>query len=440
MSLRLRLNVLVSLLSVAIVVLGAGLVIHNARRAVFEEVVSTAHLVTQLLAVASNDLAAAPEARETLRSRLDEIDEVRHLRITVVEDGRESPLPEPGRDPAEVRAPAWFTRLVEPPPAEHRIEIASPDSPVIVLTTDPGDEIDEVWADAPGVLGLLIAFVVVANAVFFVAVGRWLRPLEHIVAALEGIERGRYAARLPPFALPELTALSRRFNMMAETLEHSRAENQALTRRSLAIQEDERRHLARELHDEFGQSISAIKAVAVSLGQRHGDEVRSAAATIEDAATRVYSAVTDLIRQLRPSRLDEFGLLPALEELVDNWNDRNADAFCSLVARGRFDSLGEAAEINLYRIVQESLTNAEKHSGARRVRIELDAEAAAGLRLRIRDDGEGFDLERASRGLGLLGMRERVEGLGGVFTLETAPGEGVAISIEVPLVSAASAA
>lgn len=442
MSLRFRLNLLVSLLSLAILTLGAWMVIHNARRAVFEEVQSTASLTVQLLDVAAAD-TADPDLHSRLLARLDGLDEIRHLRIVLAENGRERPLAGVVRNDERADAPAWFERLVEPPPMEFRlpIPVAASEAPAaeIVVRTDSTDEIDEAWSDARGVLGLVLGFAVVANAAFFVAVGRWLRPLEDVVAALEGIEQGDYSARLPAFELPELSVLSGKFNDMAEKLERSRDENRELTQRSLAIQESERRHLAQELHDELGQSISAIKAVAVTIGKAPGgrnDDVERASATIADIATDVYSVVTRLIRRLRPLRLDEFGLVPALEELVDGWNERHPDAFCSFAARGRFDDLGEAVEIGVYRIVQESLTNASKHSRATEVRIALErADAARGeeLRLEIRDDGVGFDPKRIRSGLGLLGMRERTDALGGVLDIEAAPGAGVVIRISVPL-------
>jgi two-component system, NarL family, sensor histidine kinase UhpB len=446
MSLRFRLNLLVSLLSVAILALGAWLVIHNARRAVFEEVQSTANLTLQLLDLASTepDGAASPNARSRLLDRLDALDDIRHLRIVLAEGDTESPLAGIERNDDGAYAPAWFAKLVAPPQMEFRFSIPSsadgePERAAVVLRTDATDEINEAWTDARSVLGLVLGFAVIANALFFFAVGRWLRPLERVVSALEGIEHGDYSARLPSFELPELTVLSRKFNHMAEALERSRDENRELTQRSLEIQENERRHLAQELHDELGQSISAIKAVAVSIGKgrnERDDAIGRAAATIADVATDMYSAVTGLMHRLRPLRLDEFGLVPALEGLVDGWNERHPEAFCSLSARGRFDRLGGQIAINVYRIVQESLTNAAKHSRASEIRIELEHDTGprgGNLRLDIRDDGEGFDPDRARLGLGLIGMRERTEALGGKLELRAAPGRGVAIRIEVPV-------
>jgi two-component system sensor histidine kinase UhpB len=275
---------------------------------------------------------------------------------------------------------------------------------------------------------------IIANGLFYVVIGRWLRPVERIVAAMAGIEQGDYRARLPVFELPELATLASKFNRMAEVLERSRAQNRYLAQQTMAIQEDERRAMAHELHDELGQSISAIKAVAESMGQvdRSGP-VKSGAATIAEISSHMYVVVRGMLRRLRPVLLDEFGLVRALENLVDGWNDRHPEAFCRFNARGELGDLDDAANIALYRAVQECLTNASKHAAATEVAVELTRADDGGVRLTIADNGVGFDPATAPPGLGLLGMRERVEALGGAFVLTAAPGRGVAITIELPV-------
>src|SRR5690606_28871956 len=156
-------------------------------------------------------------------------DGIRHRGVGPGEGGAEAGSGALDGGPGKAAAPAWFTRLVEPPQMEFRFPVESGDGAEniteIVFRTDPTDEIDEAWSDARVLLGLVLAFAVIANAVFFFAVGHWLRPLERIVSALDGIGRGDYSARLPSFGLPELTVLSRQVNHMAEALERSRAEN-----------------------------------------------------------------------------------------------------------------------------------------------------------------------------------------------------------------------
>jgi two-component system sensor histidine kinase UhpB len=232
------------------------------------------------------------------------------------------------------------------------------------------------------------------------------------------------------FDLPELAVLASKFNRMAEVLDRSREQNRQLARQTLAIQEDERRALAHELHDELGQSISAINAVAASIAQ--SGSAGAAAATIAEISSRMYAVVRGMLRRLRPVLLDEFGLVRALQDLVDGWNDRHADAFCRLTVRGSFDDFGDALKVSVYRIIQECLTNASKHAAASEVTVDLERTAGAAARLRVADDGVGFEPATAPAGLGLLGMRERVDALRGTFALTAAPGRGVRIAIELP--------
>jgi two-component system sensor histidine kinase UhpB len=234
---------------------------------------------------------------------------------------------------------------------------------------------------------------------------------------------------LPAFELPELAAVAGKFNEMAEVLERSREDNRRLAQQSIAIREGERRALAHELHDELGQSIAAINAVAASID---AGAARSGAATIAQIGARMHAVVRSMLRRLRPVLLDEFGLTRALEDLVDGWNERHADAFCRLGVSGACDALGDDASINLYRIVQECLTNASKHSAATEIVVELDCREGGRARLAIADNGKGFDPAAMRPGLGLLGMRERSEALGGKLVVDARPGAGVRIEVELP--------
>ncbi|HEY8520804.1 MAG TPA: ATP-binding protein [Gammaproteobacteria bacterium] len=438
MSLRARLNLLLTAMFLLVLGLGTVLVIYNAKRAVEAETQSTARLALQLIEVA---LAGAPAEAppDRLLGRLGELEGARHLRVALVEGGREVPLGagSPGERVAD--APAWFVRLVAPAPAEFRRPLpAGVREAEIVVRADPADEIEESWHDARIVLGLVLAFSMIANGLLYVTIGRWLKPVRRIVEGLEGIEKGDYRARLPAFPLPELAHIAAKFNRMAEVLELSREQNRTLTGQALAIREAERRLLAHELHDELGQSISAIRAVAASIEQ---SDAKAAAGTIAGIASGMQEVVRGITRRLRPVLLDEFGLVAALQDLVDGWNERHPESFCRLSARGRLDELGSEMGIHVYRIVQECLTNASKHAGATAVRVDVhrteeDGDAVA---IAVRDDGVGFDVRTKGQGLGLLGIRERVESLGGHVTIESAPGQGVAVAARIPLSPVAEA-
>jgi signal transduction histidine kinase len=207
------------------------------------------------------------------------------------------------------------------------------------------------------------------------------------------------------------------------------AENRELTHQHLRIQEAERKHLARELHDELGQYLNAIKLDAVSLGERE------ASARIVSAVDHVHAVVSDMIRRLRPAGLDELGLIAALENCVDHWRQRLPDARFALSANGSFEGLSELLNLTLYRLTQEGLTNSYKHAGATRIEVALRREPTARgdeIALTVRDDGHGADLHAPKTGFGLNGMRERVAMMGGHFDIDSAPGRGFSFEARLP--------
>jgi two-component system sensor histidine kinase UhpB len=143
-----------------------------------------------------------------------------------------------------------------------------------------------------------------------------------------------------------------------------------------------------------------------------------------------------MMTRLRPVLLDEFGLVAALDNLVDGWNDHSGDLFCKFKPRGSFDDLSDEVKIGVYRIVQECLTNVSKHSDAAEVDVSLERRCSGqgdSLTLSVEDNGMGFDPTHTKTGLGLLGMRERAHALGGCFVLDTATHSGVRIRVDIPL-------
>ena len=210
-------------------------------------------------------------------------------------------------------------------------------------------------------------------------------------------------------------------------------ENRMLSQRSMQVQEEERRHLARELHDELGQCLNAIKVDAVNIRDQSetGSEIWRSAQAIMDVSSHVYDVVRGLMQRLRPVALDELGLRSAVQYGVEQWQRRHARVRCEFDARGELDGLGEQLNMTLYRLVQECLTNVAKHADAGRVAISLVREGDQ-IRFGFEDDGCGFEPGRRSQGLGLVGLRERVESLSGRFELESAPGRGVRIRAAIP--------
>jgi signal transduction histidine kinase len=198
-------------------------------------------------------------------------------------------------------------------------------------------------------------------------------------------------------------------------------------------QELERRRLARELHDETGQALTSILLGLKTLEETlEADEARAATARLRELVVATLQDVRRLAVELRPSALDDFGLVAALEHLASSFSEQTGIAIDLGVALGTERLPGEV-ETALYRIVQESLTNVVKHARARHVSIAL-TRMEGSVTAVVEDDGQGFDPDEApSGGFGLIGMRERLALLGGRLRIESSPGAGTTIAADVPL-------
>jgi signal transduction histidine kinase len=232
---------------------------------------------------------------------------------------------------------------------------------------------------------------------------------------------------------------------MAGNLQQKTHEQQRLAQMLLTVQEGERRRLARELHDEFGQSLASISAEAACIVAESDQPLpqkpalRASGAAIARTVSRMMESLHGILRQLRPVGLDEYGLIAGLDRMVRMW-DAQARGRCRymLEVDGDFGDLPDDIAINLYRIVQECLTNAAKHSGATAVEVKLERRADSDdIRLRVIDDGivRGPHLPvkpSGPGGFGLIGVKERVVALGGRVRLSAREPQGLVVDIEVP--------
>jgi two-component system sensor histidine kinase UhpB len=436
MTLTSRLLLLVLTIVMAMLASGAYFALGVARSNINNEIESSARITMQLLTAAliSGHTKDQVKAQQILITHLQRLDDTRHLHIAVIRSDGTVIYPfSEKRNVIHQNVPDWFVKLVKPAPAQFRKRIASPlfGSSEIVILADPTDEIQEVWFEARSIVMLVIIFTIIYLLLMTITIRRALKPVSQISTGLGIIQSGDYEARLPKFDLPELNRLSQQFNHMARVLEAQQNQNRQLSRRLMSVQESERRHLSRELHDELGQSISAIKVMAVNLRQ-HPNGVPDGANAIIGVCNQMYGVVRDMMNRLRPVALEELGLATAIERLVDGWNDHQEECFCALTIKGDFDGIDEDTGITLYRIVQEALTNVARHAAAQMAEITLQHDPDSEISVRIRDNGRGFDDKTKPKGMGLLGMRERVEALNGKVSLASEPQQGVSIDITIP--------
>jgi signal transduction histidine kinase len=315
-----------------------------------------------------------------------------------------------------------------------------------VVSLDPGGVVAQAWRETSRLLAVVAITLFGLCVLIYFALARALRPTQVIHAGLERLAANDFKTRLPPFDLAELSSIPDVFNHLAESLDRTLAERNALTRRLIAVQDEERRHLARELHDEFGQCLAAISAVATSAGQTARQQCPALlpeCQSIVRTAAVMMDALRGTLVRLRPPDVDEFGLASSLEGLVAGWNGRSQGRTrFDIELCGNFEYLPSAFGASLYRIAQEAITNAAKHAEATQVNLRLRLQptgaAASGrdagaVELTVEDDGKGSDVDMAAKsGMGLLGMRERIAELGGQLSFETRFPTGLVLRAVIP--------
>jgi signal transduction histidine kinase len=299
----------------------------------------------------------------------------------------------------------------------------------LAVTAQPSVVLAAIWKDVSRLLYLTALVIGAICLLQYAAISRALRPTRDILAGLDRLARGDLSCRLPDFRLIELQRISEVFNALAASLDRTMRDRTAMAARLVDGQERERRHLARELHDELGQSLSAISAAAASIKATAEIEcpaLVSEANRLSLTAIATLKSLRTTLQTLRPPEIDDFGLAASLVALAQEGERRSGGRLKILLEiDGDLQDLPPTAASHVYRIVQESLTNIGKHANASKARVALHFRAeqpgeATGWRhwlvLSIEDDGCGaVDTGRAAEGsrLGLTGMRERAMALGG---------------------------
>lgn len=567
MSLRFRLNLLITVLLLLFMSAVGTVIINSMRSSIGESVEAATRVSVQLLDTVIVSSFQNPEWGYThliLRDFLKSLGHVRNTDIKLYDMRGEliyqSP---PSKFKTHEKPPQWFTKLLKPPQevVTRRVRFGT-----LIVTSSPGGAIREAWARVRNLLWLGAGFFLLLNISVYWMVGRWLRPLQGVLNAINKVEQGDYTTRLPDSRLPEFSRIAQNFNQMSRTLQESTEENrrlaliskqtadaimihdlngnisfwnpaaqrmfgyapediigkssslltvpgreveveqelaaiaskrkiehydtQRITRDGRLVDvslsaaplidpknesvigeicsmrditekkhaeeaelkleenrqltqliqkhiEDERRSLARELHDELGQYVTAIKTFAVGIANKTREkmpDIESNAQVIVAAANHIYDGMHNIIRQLRPGSLDNLGFSETLRDSVTAWQAQHPEMRFTLNLSGKFDALGETLNINLYRIVQESVTNALRHAGASEIEISLGRKRNGDLKLTIKDNGVGMNICNVdqTKHFGLLGMRERTQALHGAFEVDSRPDEGTSINIIIP--------
>jgi two-component system sensor histidine kinase UhpB len=341
-------------------------------------------------------------------------------------------------------APAWFVRgygiLFGPHSTVTRpLTIRQRNAGTIEASADPAAAMRQAWRQVAVMVTVAAAMALSIGVLAALMIGHALMPARTIVGGLRRLEQGDHRHRLPQFGTAEFSHIARAVNDLASRLAQTTAERLALTKRLFQVQEEERRALARDLHDEFGQCLTATSALAASIEAGAApdrpdlvDDARAIARVTRQMMTTLRGALA----RLRSQDIDELGLQASLVQLVARWNAGTAPTAFHLDVVGDLASVPAEAAVNVYRIAQECLTNAARHGKPRHVhlRIEHVADVGEAVALSVEDDGGG-DASRISGtcGHGILGMRERIAALGGSLSIADAA-RGVRVAAVVPLI------
>jgi two-component system sensor histidine kinase UhpB len=439
MSLRYQINIRILLSSLSILILGSSIAIRQARVAVNEEVNSSINLAVQLMTFG---FSQAPFNESDWLAKFNSLNPTRHLSIQLKESsGRIFGFsPSNQRPQSDKRPPRWFIDLVSAdyPKVEHQITRFNGEQITLIIQADPLDEITEVWQESLGFFSSLSLLALFAFLSINLVFNKALKSIAIIVDALKTIETGQYQQKLPDFPIHEYDSIAKAINHMTGELDASQQKNRALTQHTLEIQEDERQRLSQELHDELGQSMTAIKVMAVTAGRmKTKTEIKQATDAIGSICDHLMGVVRSMMHQLHPLVLTELGLKATLEDLLNHWSARNPELKLTLACPDEIDDLGQKITIQIFRIVQECLTNIVRHANASQAAISLEIEhqgnPGSSLRLQVTDNGQGCAIDQIKTGFGLLGMKERINSLNGGLAIKTQPQQGMSITATIPL-------
>ena len=444
MDLRLRLVWRVAALSLGLLIVFGGVVAWSLSEDVADEVEASSHLAELVMAANAAARGESVQAVATVEGLIRE-GALRHVRANLVPVATRgapglSELAVSGAKNAhghDSGVVAWLANRVpsaQDAPKVHRVSMGAAE---LQLSPDPRSEVHEIVRDAARTLVALMAFCLATVVATWVAAHRALAPVRALESGLARIARGESSAGMPHFELREFERIARAIDGLSNSLDRAHAAQQRLTRQLLDVQESERRELARELHDEIGQSLTAIGVNATFIdlhAERAGPgPLRECAGDIREQAQRISVQVRGMLNRLRPYGLEQVGMAGALGELIDSARQRGKGLKIECTMPAQLPVLTTEQGLTLYRTLQEALTNVQRHTSATHVDVALHQEADRVLRLKVADNGGGeAEQVRERMGGGLMGMQERAAISGSTLALQQGP-EGLCIELALHL-------
>ena len=447
---RTQLLVAVGLINLLAAVVAVSVSILNTRTATRVEIEASLEIAQRFVNATIKDVAAQGHFDQLEQLLPLQLKHLRHVRIMFMDASGQLTVVSPVDESAKPRAPGWFAALVRPRLVGRAVRVVSAQgaNPVVIVG-EPADEIAEAWQDFYSLAIVWLTLDALILVVLYIVLGRVLDPLQSLSRGMARLGDGHYATRLPMAKVKELAVLTGRFNTLAEALDVAREENSGLYRQLISVQEEERREIANELHDEAGPCLfgitanaSSIQTIADQMPNPRTAEIGHRVGEILGIVERLKLMNRALLKKLRPGSHGRIGLAELIDELIAGFERRHPGTKILYSAGRLAKSYGEPIDLTLYRCIQEGITNAIRHGWARNLTIDLVEESGhrrdgakrqqAVLRLTISDDGKGID-SGTPKGFGLTTMTERVKSLRGTCVIDSARDKGTAIRIEIPV-------
>lgn len=449
MSIRFRINALmVVLLSLALISFIAAIIVSAGPR-IRAENESIMRISREFVETTIDSLQGTNNPGDRLAVLLDGLKDLRHVRIYRAAEPGAAAQPEPETQNGE--APAWLARLASStPPLEVPVVVNGQSFGALVIAPEASDETAEIWDSIVKLSTIGTALAIATLLIISFTIGRLLRPISTVGDALILLDAGRYDVSVPETGPPEIADICGKLNRLAATLKRTISENRRLAERIICVQDEERKDLARELHDELGPYLFAIRAGASTLkgelerGQSEKGKLVQTCETMLERIETLQRINRRVLQKLRPMGLEEFGLAAKLASLVAMWRENHPDTEISLSVSDAIPARDETSNLTIYRIIQEGLTNAFRHAEATAISIALQPVGPArgkhasrpSIHVVVSDNGKGL-AEEMTPSYGIAGMTERVWATGGEMRIFNRMGGGVTLEAWVPA-SAAS--
>ena len=450
--------------------LAATILVIDARNRAIAEMTGTMQIAEHFIQELVDKVADKPAAARLPQKLVAELGHLRHVDITVIDENGSSETINPSDKPPDLsrletggddrqaleelhgrRAADVFVKLIgvatktrEVPVIVDRKRVAT-----VVITGRPQDEIAEAWTGLATMAMIWLFTNISMIAALYVIFGRILKPLTDVADGMRDLELGDSKVRIDTPRVRELRDIAHSFNHMAESLDTVTAENKALLHQLLGVQEQERRRIAGDLHDEVGpclfgimSNMSSIKRSVDALPEAQAQAIGKRIGNIKDICERLKLMNRNLLNRLYPMAAGRVTIAELIARLIAEFESRHPDADVTMRHADLADSYGEELDLLIYRTVQEGVSNALRHAQAGRIVVELERKdepnprdrctGRAMLEITVSDDGIGIAAE-TQPGFGLKTMRERAKARGGTFAIARREPSGTRLSVRVPL-------